>query len=405
VSGSFVFTELMEANDVLSFGKIRASWAQVGKDAPAYQTNTYLFGPELTIGGGFRNYWTRGNDILKPETTTSTEVGAELSFMDNRLGLDVAYDINTSKDQILQPRVSNATGYILSYVNTGEIENTGIEVTLNGSPIERNDFKWDVTLNLSHNKGVVKALPGALPVLYVTDVQVGNAKAASFDGGDFMGLSGSKWQTDEEGNLLLNWETGYPLTGTLETLPVGNREPKFLGGLNNNFSYKNWNFSFLFDFRKGGDVYNGTEHLLVNYGLAKVTENRGSTISFTGMSLNPATEQYESVTREVAADERYYRDIYLNNAAFFIEDVNWLRLRSVSLAYSLPGSVLARMPYVKGATITATGTNLWLLTNYSGMDPETSAAGAGVIGSGSVGIDYAGVPATAGFAVGLNVRF
>lgn len=405
VSGSFVFTELMEPSSILSFGKIRASWAQVGKDAPAYQTNTYLFGPELTIGGGFRNNWTRGNDILKPETTTSTEVGAELSFLNNRLGVDVAYYINNSKDQILQPRVSNATGYILSYVNTGEIENKGIEVSLNGSPIRRDNFSWDVTLNLSHNKGVVKELPGALPVLYVTDVQVGNAKAASFDGGDFMGLSGSKWQTDDEGNLLLNWETGYPLTGTLETLPVGNREPNFLGGLNNNFSYKNWNFSFLFDFRKGGDVYNGTEHLLVNYGLAKVTENRGSTITFTGMSLNPATEQYEPVTREVVANEQYYRDIYLNNSPFFIERVNWLRLRSVSLSYSLPGSVLARMPYLKGATITATGTNLWLLTNYSGMDPETSAAGAGVIGSGSVGIDYAGVPATAGFAVGLNVRF
>src|SRR5690606_41672381 len=97
--------------------------------------------------------------------------------------------------------------------------------------------------------------------------------------------------------------------------------------------------------------------------------------------------------------------IYLIHAPFFIEEVNWLRLRSVSLSYSLPESVLARMPYLKGATITASGTNLWLLTNYSGMDPETSAAGAGVIGSGSVGIDYAGVPATAGFAVGLNVRF
>ena len=405
VSGSFVFTELMEPSNILSFGKIRASWAQVGKDAPAYQTNTYLFGPELTIGGGFRNSWTRGNDILKPETTTSTEVGAELSFLNSRLGIDVAYYVNNSKDQILQPRVSNATGYILSYVNTGEIENKGIEISLNGSPIKRDNFTWDVTLNFSHNNGVVKALPGALPILYVTDVQVGNAKAASFDGGDFMGLSGSKWQTDDDGNLLLNWDTGYPLTGTLTTLPVGNREPDLLGGLNNNFSFKNWNFSFLVDFRKGGDVYNGTEHLLVNYGLAKVTENRGNTIAFTGMSLNPATEQYESVTREVVADERYYRDIYLNNAAFFIEDVNWLRLRSVSLAYSLPGSVLARMPYVKGATVTATGTNLLLLTNYSGMDPETSAAGAGVIGSGSVGIDYAGVPATAGFAVGLNVRF
>lgn len=405
VSGSFVFTELMEPSNILSFGKIRASWAQVGKDAPAYQTNTYLFGPELTIGGGFRNSWTRGNDILKPETTSSTEVGAELSFLNSRLGIDVAYYVNNSKDQILQPRVSNATGYILSYVNTGEIENKGIEISLNGSPIKRDNFTWDVTLNFSHNKGVVKALPGALPILYVTDVQVGNAKAASFDGGDFMGLSGSKWQTDDDGNLLLNWDTGYPLTGTLETLPVGNREADFLGGLNNNFSFNNWNLSFLLDFRKGGDVYNGTEHLLVNYGLAKVTENRGSTISFTGMSLNPATEQYESVTREVIADERYYRDVYLNNAPFFIEDVNWLRLRSVSLAYSLPGSVLARMPYIKGATITATGTNLLLLTNYSGMDPETSAAGAGVIGSGSVGIDYAGVPATAGFAVGLNVRF
>src|SRR5690606_32602571 len=176
-------------------GKIRASWAQVGKDAPAYQTNTYLFGPELTIGGGFRNSWTRGNDILKPETTTSTEVGAELRFLNSRSGIDVAYYVNNSKDQILQPRVSNATGYILSYVNTGDIDNKGIAIALDGSPIKRDNFTWDVTLNLSRNTGVGKALPGALSVLYVTDVQVGNAKAASFDGGGFMGLSGSKWQT------------------------------------------------------------------------------------------------------------------------------------------------------------------------------------------------------------------
>src|SRR5690606_11602387 len=117
--------------------------------------------------------WTRGNPNLKPETTTSTEFGAELNFLDNRIGLDVAYYINNSKDQILQPRVSNATGYILSYVNTGEIENKGIEVTLNTSPIKREDFSWNLTLNFSHNKGIVKSLPGALPILYVTDVQVG----------------------------------------------------------------------------------------------------------------------------------------------------------------------------------------------------------------------------------------
>ncbi|EOR92807.1 TonB-dependent receptor [Arcticibacter svalbardensis MN12-7] len=404
-SGSFIFTELLPQSSLLSFGKLRASYAQVGKDAPSYQTQTYLFGPELTIGGGFRNAWTRGNDILKPETTTSMEFGTDLRFLNNRIGIDATYYVNRSKDQILQPRVSNATGYILSYVNIGEIENKGVEFTINASPMKNSKLRWDVNLNLSHNDGVVKELPGALPILYVTDVQVGNAKAASFNKGDFMGLSGSKWQTDVDGNLLLDWTTGYPLTSTLATTPVGNREPKLIGGLNNSFSYKNWNLSFLFDFRKGGDIYNGTEYLLTAYGLSKNTEDRGKTISFTGMALNPTTKLYESITKEVVADEKYYRDIYSNNAPFFIEEVNWLRLRSLSLAYSLPDRVINRAKFLKGVTVTAQGTNLMLLTNYSGMDPETSAAGAGVIGSGSVGIDYAGVPATAGFAIGLNVKF
>lgn len=405
VSGSLIFTELLEKNDILSFGKLRASYAQVGKDAPAYQTNTYLFGPALTIGGGYRNAWTRGNDQLKPETTTSMEFGTELKFLKNRLGLDFTYYQNNSKDQILQPRVSNATGYILSYVNTGEIENKGFEISLNATPIKRDHFSWDLMLNFSHNKGVVKSLPASLPILYVTDVQVGNGKAASFGNGNFMGLSGSTWQKDTDGNLLLDWETGNPLTSTLTTTPIGNREPDFIGGLTNNFTYKNWDFSFLFDFRKGGDVLNGTEYLMTTYGLSKETENRGQIITFTGKSLNPTTKEYETITREVIATEKYYRDIYANNTPFFVEEVNWLRLRSVSLTYSLPSSVLKRSKVFKAASFNVTGTNLWLLTNYSGMDPETSAAGAGVIGSGSVGIDYAGVPATAGFTFGVNLKF
>ncbi|HEX5552701.1 MAG TPA: SusC/RagA family TonB-linked outer membrane protein [Chitinophagaceae bacterium] len=404
-SGSFVFTELLPQSHVLSFGKVRASWAEVGKDAPAYQTNTYLFGPELSIGGGYRNYWTRGNDLLKPETTTSIELGTELRFLNDRLGLDFTYYINRSKDQILQPRVSNATAYILSYVNTGEIENKGIEITLHASPVKTQTFSWDLTLNLSHNKGVVKSLPGALPILYVTDVQVGNAKAASFDNGNFMGLSGSKWQTDDKGNLLLDWNTGYPLTSSLTTLHVGNREPDMICGLTNSFNYKNWNLSFLIDYRLGGDVYNGTDYLLTAYGLSERTEDRGSTLTFTGMALNPETESYEPVTKEVEASEKYYRDIYLNNAPFFIEKVNWLRLRSVSVSFSLPQEVLTRIKFLKEATLTASGNNLILLTNYTGMDPEVSAAGAGVVGSGSVGIDYCGVPATTGVSIGLNLKF
>ena len=152
-------------------------------------------------------------------------------------------------------------------------------------------------------------------------------------------------------------------------------------------------------------MYNGTAHLLNAYGLAKHTENRGETITFTGKSLNPATKEYETVTRDVVADEKYYRDIYSNHAPFFIEDVNWLRLRAISLAYALPQSLLSKAGFIKSASVTATGTNLLLWTNYSGVDPETSAAGAGVIGSGSVGIDYAGIPSTAGVTFGINVKF
>ncbi len=404
-SGSLIFTELMEKNDILNYGKLRASWAQVGKDAPAYQTATYLFGPELTVGGGFRNYWTRGNDQLKPETTTSFEVGTDLKLFKNKLGIEFTYYKNNSKDQILQPRVSNATGYILSYVNTGEIENKGIEVSINTSPIKKDDFRWDLALNFSHNKGIVKSLPASLPILYVTDVQVGNGKAASFGNGNFMGISGSTWQRDTEGNLLLDWTTGYPLTSTDATKPIGNREPSFIGGLNNTFTYKNWELSFLFDFRKGGDILNGTEYLLAYNGLSKVTENRGEKISFTGMALNPNTKAYEMVTKEVVASEEYYRDVYALNTPNFVETVNWLRLRSLSLTYSLPSEFLKRSKVFKAASVTATGTNLWLWTNYSGMDPEVSAAGAGVIGSGSVGVDYAGVPATAGVTFGLNLKF
>lgn len=405
VSGSFVFTELLPRNNVLTFGKLRASWAQVGKDAPAYQTLTYLFGPETTIGDGFRDSWTRGNPELKPETTTSWEVGAELRFFGGRLGVDATYYNIESKDQILQPRVSNATGYILSYMNTGLIKNKGFELSLTGTPVQTKNFSWDMTLNLSSNKGTVEDLPKGMEILYVTDVQVGNAKAASFSGGKFMGLSGSRWQTDENGNLKLDWKTGYPLTTTNQTDYVGNREPKLIGGFNNSLQYKGWNLSFLFDFRVGGDVYNGTEYMLTYYGLSERTLNREGQTTFRGVSQNPNTKQWETVERTVKTDEKFYRDIYTKHAPYFIEDVNWFRLRSLSLSYAFPQEWLQRTRVIKGLTITVSGNNLLLATNYKGMDPEANAAGAGVIGSGSAGIDYCGVPATAGMSFGININF
>lgn len=404
-SASLIFTELIPKNDVLTYGKFRGSWAEVGKDAPAYQTNSYLDPVQNTIGGGFRNSWTLGNANLKPEKTQSFEIGADFRFLKNNIGLEITYYNNKSVDQILSPRVDNATGGIFQYVNSGVLENKGIEVTLNATPIKRDNFKWDISLNMSHNKGKVAELPGGLAILYVTDVQVADGKSASFNNGDFMGISGKKWRTDESGKYILDWTTGLPSSDGTAGYQVGNREPKLIGGLNNSFTYKNWNLSFLLDFRKGGDILNGTEYLMTYYGLSKKTENRKQKVVLEGVSLNPVTKVYEDVSKEVVLDQKYYQQYYAQQTANFVEKVNWLRLRSVNLSYDLPKSFLEKSKVIKGVNLNLNATNLFLITNYSGMDPETSAAGAGVIGSGSVGIDYAGVPNTKSLTFGVNLKF
>lgn len=428
VSGSFVFTELLPKNTVLTFGKLRASWAKVGKDTNPYLTYTALWKPRTFLGGtGVSNNWTRGNNELGPEITTSTEVGLELRFLGGRLGLDYAYYTQNSTDQLLQPRVSQATGYILYMMNIGDVKNKGMEIAINGTPIKTKDFTWDVTLNMSGNRGKVENLKGGLDVLYVTDVQVGNAKAASFNGGNFMAISGSKWNRDENGNVILDAKTGMPTSDNLTTHEIGNREPKFTGGLNNSFQYKNWNLSFLVDFRKGGDIYNGTEYFMTRRGTSKKSLEARDRLEIKGVVKNAAGgyddkvfvfegDKFYNGVNEVAASDpkaqsgrniimKYWDEQYYKESANFMTDTNWLRLRSVSLSYTMPESILSKTKFIKGITATVTGNNLLLWTNYKGLDPETSAAGSGVVGSGSVGIDYCGVPATAGVSFGLSFTF
>lgn len=428
VGGSFVFTELLEDKSVLEFGKIRASWARVGKDASPYVTNTYLWPSREFLGGivGTGNNWERGNPFLKPEMTNSFEVGAEMNFLGNRLGLDFAYYENNSYNQILSPRLGQSTGYIFVSVNGGDISNKGVELSLRGKPIVKDDFVWNATINMGKNKGTVQNLLEGVDILYVTDVQVGNAKAASFNDGSFMAISGSKWSRTPDGTVILDKDTGMPVSDNLATYEIGNREPRLTGGFNNSFQYKDWNLSFLLDFRIGGDIYNGTDYFMTVNGMSKKTLNRdklelNGAVQIGGTADNP---EYEDASFTFKADEMYdikgvqtsgrkiiqdyWSDYYNRESANFMVNTNWLRLRSISLSYDMPNDLLTRTGLskgIKGISATLTGTNLWLLTNYKGMDPETSAAGSGVTGSSSVGIDYNGVPSTAGVSFGLNVKF
>lgn len=415
INGSVVFTEFLPKKDWLTFGKVRASWARVGKDTSPYALETSLWPSQTFLGGltGVSNYWQAGNAALKPEITESVEIGLEMSFFDNRLHFDYAFYTNNSYNQIMSPRLSNATGYILRSVNAGDVYNKGMELSIGGIPVQTKDWTWETTLNMSGNRGTVKNLMEGVDILYVTDVQVGNAKAASFPDGNFMAIAGSAWQRDEQGRVKLD-SNGMPIKGTDTNLEIGNREPTFAGGWNNTLSYKGWTLNMLWDFRVGGHVYNGTEYAMTIAGVSELSANREKIVI---SGVNP---EGEYVTNVFEADKtymynnmetsgktiiaNYYQDIYPNETANFMTKVNALRLRTISLSYTFPQALLAKTKVIKRATLTATANNLLLFTNYNG-DPEVAAAGAGAVGSSSVGIDYCCVPATASFSFGVNLTF
>lgn len=425
VSGSFLFTELIPKNDILSYGKLRLSWAQVGKDADAYATNTYLW-PSQTVSGEFvgtGNNWTGGGPNLKPEIQTSYEIGTELRFLKGRLGLDFTYYNSETKNQLAAPRLCQSTGYIFLTLNSGSVKNKGMELSINATPIDKKDFTWDVTLNLSGNRGKLGDFLPGVGLFYVTDVQIGGVKAASIpNGGYFLGMTGDYWIREKDadgkeipgGRYVIDEATGLYTTTKVTTNIVGNREPKVIGGLNNSFRYKNLDFSFLLDIRIGGDIYNGTEYYTTMKGLSKRTLQRDAvTVSGVGKtSGQPLSYTYERGQNYVVNNATYsgaymiqqYWSSYCDNSYNFITDTNWLRLRSISLTYDFT-SMFKKDGFIKGLSANVSGNNLFVWTNYKGMDPEVSVSGSGTGGSGSMGIDYCGVPSTRNVTFGINLTF
>ncbi|MEO7044171.1 MAG: SusC/RagA family TonB-linked outer membrane protein [Ferruginibacter sp.] len=425
VSGAFVFTELLPKNDILTFGKVRASWARVGKDGNPYATNT-LVNPPISIASytGVGNQYSAGNANLKPEIQDSWEIGGEFRFFGGRIGLDYTYYHSQTNNQIGQPRLAQSGGFIFSTLNSGSVINSGMEIALTGKPIAKRDFTWDAMLNFSYNKGRLGAFIPGVAYFYPTDAQFGTVKAASIpNGGYFLGMTGQSYlrkvdsttkQEIPNGPYLVDPTTGLYKLNTTNPV-VGNREPDFIAGFSNTFRYKKLSLSFLLDIRKGGDVFNGTEYALVANGLSKRTLlNDRQSVTVTGVSSTTgaaysqtytAGQNYTFGSTTYAGSyliQQYWQN-YAANSYNFITSVNWVKLRSLSLTYDFT-TMLKNTKVIKGISATAVGTNLFTWTNYKGMDPEVSAAG-GTGGSGSTGIDYLGVPAVRTLTFGLNLSF
>jgi TonB-linked SusC/RagA family outer membrane protein len=414
VSTSFIFSDAFPGISRFMTGKIRAAYAEVGKDA-----RPYAFRPSLeyktTSYGGYGYGFTGPNLALKPEFARSYEVGTELNFLDGRLSLDATVYRKQTKDQIVNDiRGSYATGFILFNLNGAVTRNEGLELSLNARPLERTNFSWDVLANFDKTQGKTLGLPNALPESYVSDTWLfGNVRNGTAPGLSTRSLTGTFYLRNKDCELLIDPATGLPLrSGSFidakcvntrgETVVKGyDRNPDFTMGITNTFRYKRVTFDFLVDIRRGGDVFNATEHFLTARGLAMRTLDREQPRVVAGV-LRDGKENSDNPTRNSivvvpAVQNNYY--LAISEELFIERDINWIRLRDVQLRFQVPER------YARNASIFVKGSDLFLKTNYSGLDPIVNGNTAAVGGSGAAGIDYGNFPIPRSYSFGLRVGF
>ncbi|MES2265522.1 MAG: SusC/RagA family TonB-linked outer membrane protein [Bacteroidota bacterium] len=401
-SGSFVFTEsgLIPKNDVLSFGKLRASVAKLGSDLPAYQifqtytlsTTPYGSSPVQFVPN------TLPNANLKPTLSTSYELGTELHFLKgDRIRFDFNYYYRNTKDQILNLPVNGNTGYGAIAINAGSIINHGIEMSLGGTPVKTRDITYDLSFNIAFNRNKVAALYPGFNTLRTSPEGGGGStisgyQAAGSTGFGFVGspsfsvnsvvgqpygqLIGSGFLRDASGNVIVDAD-GYPERD--DNVNLGNILPKFTGGFTNNFNYKGINFGFSIDYQYGGKFVSVTQQNLAGSGLALSTvgnnENgvpRRNDPSTGGGSLvkgvhedgTPNTTYVDTRT----LNEQYYSQLWEQ----YTYDATYIKLREVSIGYNLPKSWFGRIP-LQSARFSIVAQNPWLIytkAKVKGIDPS-----------------------------------
>lgn len=428
-SASWIFTELMKKNKVLSFGKIRASFAQIAKGPQsAYVTSTtfhqssgdlYSISDGWTEGVAFPNNGvnsyllgeTAGNPNLVPEKTNDLEVGTSLYFFGRRLSVDAAVYHRQTNNAIVPAAVSGATGYNYIYMNTGQLHTNGVDLTIGGTPVEKNKFSWDVTAAFTHYKTMVDKLADGLDQLYVHGF-TGTA-IYHIPGYQYGQIFGGDFAHDSDGNLVIDDDPasptyGYPLADpTLKV--IGNPNPKFILGVTNSFQIHNFDITFLIDMKVGGQMWNGTQGALTFFGMSELTENRDETTVFEGVNGHYDVDgnlvlSGSSNSQTVALNQDWYQSNgggFGNVASNFVQNASTYRLRNFTVGYTFPSSSF-KQGKVKELRLFLTGVNLLLFTPYQGVDPETSLVGSN---SNGQGLDYFNMPNTRSYTFGVNVKF
>lgn len=433
-SFGFIFSELpgLKGNSLLSFGKLRASWAKTANIASPYNTRNYY--GAATVADG----WTDGisfpfnstsgytvSDVmvdpkLKHETQLSTEIGVDLRFLKNRIRLDVAYFINENKDLLLQVPIPSSSGFTNKYTNAASMESKGIEIMLSATPIQIKDFTWDISANFTKTKNNVIKLAEGVDNLFLGGFEDPQIRAVA--GMEYRTIFGYDWYRDASGKPIIydgsnpnvDWPVGTPITDLREMKALGTVNPDWIANFTNTFSYKGLSLVVNVDIKHGGKMYNGTKYAMNYFGTSAETATRENKpenrIVWDGV-MGTIDDNGKPVvtggvnTTAVIKDQDWYRYYGGSNfaqgpTANAIEDGGWVRLREVTISYVLPKSIFAKT-MIKGSEFFATGKNLWLNTKYTGIDPETNLEGS----SNAQGMDYFNMPGTKSYTFGIKLSF
>ncbi|WP_435355557.1 SusC/RagA family TonB-linked outer membrane protein [Emticicia sp. SJ17W-69] len=398
VSLSYDFTELVNSSK-LSYGKFRASYAVVsGEPASPYSTSQYYsVGSAIqgTTTGSFSS--TLPNLFLKPYTLSEFELGTELKFYKNRLGLDLAYFNRKTKNEIINGSLSEATGFSNQQIGTGSTQNSGLEALIMGVPIETGGLKWTTSLNFTWIKNKIVEIDGSgseNQQLGLGTYRPLNANTALIKGLPGPQIMAYDYVYDAQGKIVID-ATGIPVQAAART-PMGSVLPKVYGGFNNEFSYKNFNLSFLIDYRFGNKVLSATNYYTIFRGLNQMTlAGRETGVVAVGVT------QDGGVNSVNVPAQTYYQNLARRISALNVMDGSFIKLRQVTLGYSINPKILGKTP-IKAIELSFVGRNLLtLLKHTDNIDPE---AGFSPILS-YAGIEGNSLPSTRTYGLNLNVKF
>lgn len=410
---SAIVTDIFDIkSSVLSFAKIRAGVAQVGNDTDPYRlVSTYKYENAWGSTPSLSENNAMLNANLKPEITSSYEIGADIRLWHNRVGLDVTYYNKVSKNQILDVNISNATGFLSKLLNAGKIKNSGIEIQLTATPVKLDKFSWDIGLNWAKNNNKVVALDGGLTTYQLNTSYNSLTQATSSN--SFRGLSvearvgqpygtffGKGFLRAPDGQIVYDSQ-GYPMIDPVSRV-LGSFTPNWIGGISNTFTYKGFSLSTLVDMKQGGDIFSQSINIGRYTGVLKET-TFGREDGVVGQGVvnigTSAAPEYVPNEKRISSEEYHHKYYLLTNNENTIFDASYIKLREVKLTYMISGKVFNKLPF-RDIAISIVGRNLALLkSNLPHIDPETSYYNDGNL----QGIENGQIPTTK--TMGFNISF